>query len=168
MISKNKEIALLTFVHSRLSGKYTDKQDIKGNVIPDKNTINTEISKIVKYLDSNGYTVDKLNNMIDCYYASLITYYYEVALKTMSKYIKDGEYIIEGVIAISILSYLIEEKQVTKLDIKPSDLLQDFEKANNDRDLVFRMIDIGTKIVESVDKANYTQRRKNSKKRKKR
>lgn len=170
MLTNDKIKGLSIFMHSRLSGKYTSKDLIKGSVIDDEvksKELYIEIQELIKDLEDQKLTVDDLSLYPESYYKQMIIHYYDVALKEMERYIKSGEEMIEGVIALSILSYILQEKQVANLltDKTPSDLMEFFEKSDSDRRLVYKMIDVGTKIVEAVQKANYTLYIKKTKKR---
>lgn len=161
MLNYDKVKTLLIFTHSRLSAKYADYDDVYSKaVINDKEKseyVVSELKILENSLKDHCYTMEDLNEAIYTTYIDMITYYYRVALKEMEKHIKEGDEIIEGVIALSILSYIQEEKNIPVVDKKPSKLLAFYEKTNIDKKLVFKMVDVGTKIVEAVEKANYTK-----------
>lgn len=177
MLTNDKIKVLSVFIHSRLSGKHTSKLTVTGSIFSDTShtkELQSELDELIESLEAEGKTVDHINNLPDGYYRNLLVYYYETALNTMEKFISTGEEMIEGLIALSMLSYILQEKQagVVLTDKKPSDLMEYFEKFGLEKRLVYKMIDVGTHIVESVDKANYAlylkrQRKKPKKKKRK-
>ncbi len=161
MLNYNKIKTLLIFVHSRLSGKYANYDDVYSKpVIEDEiqaQKVTDDLKELESTLSTQGFTMDHLNDAPYNAYIDMITYYYKVALKEMEKHIKEGDEIIEGVIALSVLSYIHEEKEIKVVDKTPSYYLAYYEKTNIDKKLVYKMLDVGTKVVEAVQSANYTR-----------
>ena len=171
MLSQNKLKALQYFIHTRLSGKYAvevnDEQLTEDKLI--KNTdefkkVKHEMKELLNDLTQKKYTVDHLNNLPDTLYTRTIVYYYEIALKELKKNIDDNCLIIEGFLALSIISYLVEEKEIGKTSISPRELISIFEKQNYDRKLLNQMQRTAIDIVEAVDKSNYMKSIKRKKK----
>lgn len=163
MITPNKKRVLQSFCHSRLSGKYSEFSR-EANEIK-INDVENPLDIILDQLELKHLTIENINRMPDSFIASQISYYYEVALNTIDKYIKKDEEIIEAAIALSILAYLEDEKGIKETGFNITDLLSQFEKvAGNDRKTVTKMIMTGTKIVEAVEKANFNKHLKKNRK----
>ena len=160
-LTYDKVKTLLIFVHSRLSGKYANYEDVYSKpVIEDKSQaqkVINDLKELEATLETQGFTMEHLNNAPYTTYTDMITHYYKVALGEMGKYIKEGDEIIEGVVALSILAYIHQEKEIKVVDKNPTEYLAYYEKTNIDKKLVYKMLDIGTKIVEAVERANYTR-----------
>lgn len=173
MITLNKTKALLSFIHSRLSGKYAeyDGGEKVVNSESDSAQLISELGELENDLKSQGYTVEHINNMPKGLISSMQAHYYEVALAVVYKEIKAGEEILEGLIALSILSYLANEKGIGVSSTDAVELIGLYEKQNIERELITKMLMVGTKIVEAVEVSNFTKtivKKRVSKTRKKR
>lgn len=163
MITPNKKRALLTFCHRRLSGKYSDysREENKLEITDGEETIGAT-TKIFRGLEKEKYTVADINAMPSCFVTSQLTYYYESILSKYNKLVKKDEEIIEAVIALSIMAYLEDEKEITLdfFNLAYTDLTSLISRyeliLGEDRTLVTKMIKVGTEIVEAVEKANFS------------
>ena len=167
MLTNEKIRVLLIFCHSRLSGKYTNNENL-GNVIDNKNAnsqIEHNTKQIIETLEKNKFTIDDLNNLPHSPIASIMTYYYNVALNCFEKHIKKGDVLIEGIIGLSILSYLFEEKQFKTITLPtpPSEIISLMEKETLDqetRSLITKMHKVASEVIDMVDKTKLPKRKK--------
>lgn len=159
MLTKTKSYALCMFAHSRLRGKSQDANTRdSGKMIVQEDAskhIQKQVNKYAAKLEKEKLTIDHLNMLPDSLLAKQLTYYYEVSLKTMNKYIKKGDEIVEAIIGLSIISYLEDEKQLVSSDVNTIALIEKFEKLSSDRKLNTLMLKVGTEIVDTVSKASY-------------
>lgn len=177
MLSSNKLIALKMFIHSRMTGKFTvpvkqENDENLGIVIADKDKcskVNEDIKAIERNLRLEGYTVERLKNMPNSYITSLIYDYYMVLLKEYEKLIfvdkenPENNLVIDGVIGLSMLSTIYDEKGISDgSGFKYMDVLEAFEnkEKNNNREMVFKMHEVARKLMEKIDKYEFKVKRK--------
>ena len=174
MLDKNKARSLCMFAHTRLANSL-NKDIIK--VIKKSNSVNTiiiNINTIVNSLAQDELTIEYLNNMKDGPLSGMLTYYYEVALEEIKKYIKADKQIIEIIIGLSILEYLENVKKLIKIEDsiytetkvinnieislsiinKTLEMLEEIYLSSNFKYYIEMQI-LVNKIIEVVDKANY-------------
>lgn len=92
-LTYDKVKTLLIFVHSRLSGKYANYEDVYSKpVIEDKSQaqkVINDLKELEATLEAQGFTMDSLNNAPYTTYIDMITHYYKVALSEMVKNSKE-------------------------------------------------------------------------------
>ncbi len=165
MLSPNKINALKIFIHTRLSGNYTEyineEDRFKSNVFVEQivsDTIRNQVLTIKESLETKGYTVNDLNNMPEgpnTYYTYM---YYKNMVDTYNKHTimgknEDDKIVIEGVVALALLSYLYDEKNIIRdTDENLIEILSKFEsKDTSRRDIVFRMHKIAAAIYDNLN-----------------
>lgn len=173
MISQNKAIALTIFIHSRLSGKYTDTNENNVSIVndtEDKELLEDQLGELYNNLTTDCYTFDSLIVMKKSVTLEIRRFYYQIAINTYTKNLSEGDEKIDQLIALSILSYLSIEKNIGTLDGDILELIAIYEKQKDEKDLISKMMRIGTEIVEAVEKSDFMKRNKKkrvSKKKKK-
>jgi hypothetical protein len=117
------------------------------------------VEKVAKDLASDNHTIDWINAQPDSYSIKQITYYYDICLRTINKEIGEGNPIIEAVVGLNILSYLADEKKCMSTDTNILELIAHFEGAKDkeNRKVVTHMMLVASKVVESLEGANYAR-----------
>ena len=162
MLTANKIKVLNIFIHSRLSGKYAvdtdDTQYTEDNLIVNNDSFNNvkkQLETVLQELTSNNLTIDYLNKTPPSLIRDSMVYYYEIALKTLKRYIDDGELLIETFLALCIISYLSDEKEIIQVPYSPTELIDIFESQNYDKKILFKMHNAAVEIVDAISKADY-------------
>ena len=164
MLTSDKLKVLKIFIHSRLSGKYAISTEIKEHtediLINDNklfNKVRDTLKFTLKQLNDDKYTIELLNNGRPSIIRDSMIYYYEIALKALKKYINEGELIIETFLALCILSYLADEKEILSIPYSAMELIDIFEKQNYDRVILFNMHKAAVEIIDAVNKADFSK-----------
>jgi len=162
MLTIEKIKVLKIFLHSRLSGKYavvTEKQEhTEAMLIVDDKSFDiarNTLKLVLKQLTDDKLTIELLNNGRPSLVRNSMIYYYELALEALKKYSNEGELIIETFLALCIISYLADEKEIMNVPYSPMELINIFESQNYDRKILFKMHAAAIQIVDDVNNADY-------------
>lgn len=187
-LTTEKIKALLMFSHSRLSGKSISHQkDSEIEIFKDDNATKMQVNsmKVIKILDDHSFSTEYLNKLPNGFYSNMLIFYYEQCLNVINKeLVNKKEQVIDHLIGYSILSYIIDEKEVISehsttdkfikkfyANIKESeisliDLITEFEKSDCDSKLINKMHYISSLIIDKVENANFASQVKKNKGRK--
>ena len=164
MLTNEKIKVLKIFLHSRLSGKYavvTDRQEHTEEILIKDNEsfdiARKTLKLVLKQLTDDKFTIELLNNGRPSLIRDAMIYYYELALNALKKYSNEGELIIETFLALCIISYLADEKEIINVPYSPTELIDIFESQNYDRKILFKMHAAAIQIVDDINNADYSK-----------
>lgn len=161
----------IAFIHSRLIGLGGDKNGPSEAVVEDKELVK-KINSKCKYLAgqlSEISTIEKINYKIENSQSDLISkmYYdnYSILHDLLESRIKRGGEIIEGVLGLSMLMSLLENKKIIDIKLEELQEVMDIFKNHSEgnRALVSKMIRLSFYISSEYSKKT----RINSKRKKK-
>jgi len=165
MITGTKYVALTILTHSLVSGiyekeEYELKSDIKDFDIK-KKRLDDSLKILTQSLEEQNATLEYLQGKADTIFKHQLQYYYLLASNNLDRFIVGNEEIINKLIGLSISSYIIEEKGMgSAIGSTPSELISIYEDVAIAGDekikyIIKRCLNIGSMIVESIDKASY-------------
>ena len=181
MLTPNKIRALRIFAHSRLTGAFTAEPSpenievIQSNNELKKNDLFKEIAlsvtQIVQALEKENLTINYLNNLPHNLITYQMVHYYKTAAKILNNAIPQDDYVIDGIIGISILTYIQNEKNVSDDPFDYNKIIENYElvgrKDKNYLTIIRKMQSIAFDITKAVEKDSYIKAKKANNKRKK-
>lgn len=177
-LNTEKITALLMFIHSRLSGKsISNTKNDAIEIFKDDTakSMQDNSTKIIKTLTDHSFYTEYLNKLPNGFYCDMLIYYYEQCLNVINKeLVHKNEQIIDQLIGYSILSYLIDEKDIIskcsasnkairlfyeaiqESGVSLINEISEFEKADCGPSLIRKMHYISSLIIDKVENANFT------------